>query len=74
MDKRFGVQNDQDWNPLKDFKNAKIEIHKINNFLMHQFYWDLAKLIINMSKKYDLNFIAKRYIILEHPSIKWKYP
>ena len=23
---------------LKDFKNAKIEIHKINNFLMYQFY------------------------------------
>ena len=23
---------------LKDFKNAKIEIHKINNFLIHQFY------------------------------------
>ena len=23
---------------LKDFKNAKFEIHKINNFLIYQFY------------------------------------
>ena len=23
---------------LKDFKNAKIEIHKIDNFLIYQFY------------------------------------
>ena len=38
---------------LKDFKNATIEIYEINNFLMHQFYWDLAKLNINMSRKYD---------------------
>ena len=37
---------------LKDFKNAKIEI---NNFLMDQFYRDLA----NMSAKHDLNFISK---------------
>ena len=27
------------WNDTqKDFKSAKIEIHKINNFLMFQFY------------------------------------
>ena len=44
---------------LKDFKNAKIEIHKINNFLMYQFYWNLAKININISGKHDLNFISK---------------
>ena len=38
-------------NTLKDFKNAKIEIHKINNFIMYQFYWDLTTININMSKK-----------------------
>ena len=32
------------YSTLKDFKNAKIEIHKINNFLMYQFYCDLAKI------------------------------
>ena len=44
---------------LKDFKNAKIEIHKINNYLKYQFYRDLAKMNINMSAKHDLNFISK---------------
>ena len=29
-----------DWRTLK---NAKIEIHKINNSFMYQFYWDVAK-------------------------------
>ena len=44
---------------LKDFKNAKIEIHKINNFLMYHFYGDLAKININMSRKHNLNSISK---------------
>ena len=59
---------------LKDFKNATIEIHKINNFLIYQFYWNLAKININMSRKHDLNFISKWLIILEHQSIKRQYP
>ena len=34
----FMTSLDKHANTLKDFKNAKIEINKINNFLMYQFY------------------------------------
>ena len=36
----FLKKSEEDTKPytLKDFKNAKIEIHKINNFLINQFY------------------------------------
>ena len=43
----------------QDFKNAKIEIHKIYLFLMRQFFGDLATKKINMSAIHDLNFISK---------------
>ena len=45
---------------LNDFKNAKIKIRKINTFSMYPFYWDLAKININMSRKVELNFISIR--------------
>ena len=43
---------------LKDFKNAKIEIHKIYIFL-YQFHIDLVKMNIDMSAKHPLNLVSK---------------
>ena len=54
----FSIHNQQN-NTLKDFKNAKTEIHKVILFLICQFYWDLAAMNIKMSAKHVFRFHTK---------------
>ena len=43
----------------EDFKTQKLKFIKLTYLLIIIFFWNLAIMNINMSAKYDLNFIPK---------------